>query len=72
MPSEDDWFIDWVLATPMTERARIIGIRNMVYLAHSPLAPIVLPAQFKRLEMWQREEIIHYPDYFIQRLEDMR
>lgn len=71
MPRKDDWFIDWVLATPMSTQARIDGIRKLVYQSHSA-APVMLPVQFKRLTGAQRAELIHYPDKYIKLLEDMR
>lgn len=71
MPREDDWFIDWVLATPMPKQARIDGIRKLVYQNHS-VEPVALPVQFKRLTGSQRAELIRYPDKYIKLLEDMQ
>ena len=71
MPSEDDWFIDWVLATPMTERARIRGIKQLKRFSRNALPVVVLPPQFKRLEVWQRVELIDHTEKYIKLLEDL-
>ena len=70
MPTENDWFIDWLLTTSMPKQARIDGVRKLVYQSHS-VEPVTLPIQFKRLTGAQRAELISHPDKYIKLLEGM-